>query len=583
MPSDKKTTPERPRRTGPGINQRPARPAAKPGLSENARSSAPLSQPPGKGPAHREPVRPARSSWKTIWENVGWGLVIGLPVILVILAIMWRATNGFTATPNSAPLPTPIPTVTAGAYVAPPAAGTNKDRLLYLQSPNLQTPMQLYTANLDGSNPFQVTNSVQNKAAPAWSPDGKQIVFTADNAGIQLVNFDGSGLHTVAYNGYSPVWSPDGKQIAFLKNLPAPDGQGPDGIGIIRVLFVTNVNARPGEERQLASDALGHNWSPDGKQIAFFSLRNAVMFTVDVATAKATQISLSQKLGGWYPTFSPDGNSLVFYGNPNPSVMVSALDLSVAANSSPDTSLTPTAAATTAAATTAAATTAAATSAGTTPGATPSVSATVAGTTTPGTPGATTAGATVAPTATAVPSAPSQHSLYMVNRDGSNLKKLQDLEPIGGGGKFRFNYYIATSVDVVSVLSSRPSFKAAPVFSPDGKSVSALYVDQGDKIGLAVVRLDGSPATLLVEGQNNLPAGIRLNPSFTADGSRLLYTYTPPTPAPTAATPTPEPSSTLANQQLKEGRYFDLGAKTEKSLFTTKADTTFVSFGGVNK
>jgi hypothetical protein len=171
----------------------------------------------------------------------------------------------------------------------------------------------------------------------------------------------------------------------------------------------------------------------------------------------------------------------------------------------------------------------------------------------------------------------------MVNRDGSNLKKLQDLEPIGGGGKFRFNYYIATSVDVVSVLSSRPSFKAAPVFSPDGKSVSALYVDQGDKIGLAVVRLDGSPATLLVEGQNNLPAGIRLNPSFTADGSRLLYTYTPPTPAPTAATPTPGPSSTLANQQLKEGRYFDLGAKTEKSLFTTKADTTFVSFGGVNK
>jgi Tol biopolymer transport system component len=578
MPSDKKTAPERPRRTGPGASQRPASPAARPGIPGNTRPTAPLSQPPGKGPVRRE--KSFSFSWKAIWENIGWGLVIGLPVILVILAILWRATDGFTATPDAnAPLPTPVPTVTAGVYVAPPAASGNKDRLLYLQSPTLDSPMQLYSSNLDGSNPFQLTNSTQNKAGPVWSPDGKQIAFTADNAGIQMVNFDGTGLHTVAYNGYSPVWSPDGKQIAFIKNLPAPDGKGPDGIGIIRALFVTNANAKPGDERQIASDALGHNWSPDSKQIAFFSLRNAVMFTVDVATAQSTQIKLPEKLGGWYPTFSPDGNSLVFYGDPNPAVMVNALDLAVAANSSTgvESDLTPTAAAaTTAPATTAAATTTVNATTGTTPGATPSAGATTAATT--GTPAP-----TVAPTATPIPGPPSQISLYMINRDGSNLKKLQDLEPVGGGGKFRFNYYIATSVDVVSVLSSRPSYKVGPVFSPDGKSVSALYVAQGDKVGLAVVRLDGSPATLVVEGQNNLPAGIRLSPAFTADGSRLLYTFTPPTPPATGATPTPGVSSTLANQPLKEGRYFDLATKTEKSVFTAKADTTFQNCCGLGK
>ncbi len=122
-----------------------------------------------------------------------------------------------------------------------------------------------------------------------------------------------------------------------------------------------------------------------------------------------------------------------------------------------------------------------------------------------------------------------------------------------------------------------------PVFSPDGKSVSALYIAQGDKVGLAVVRLDGSPATLVVEGQNNLPAGIRLSPAFTADGSRLLYTFTPPTPPVTGATPTPGVTSTLANQQLREGRYFDLAAKTEKSVFTAKADTTFQACCGLAK
>ena len=360
MPSDKKTPPAGPRRTGAGA-QRPASPTTpRSGATDNTRSNAPLSQPPGKGPVRRDRNEPPRrTGWKNIWENVGWGLVIGLPVILVILAILWRATNGFTATSDtSAPVPTPIPTVTAGVYVAPPAASATKNRLAYLQSPALDAPQQVYTSNLDGSNPSQLTNSVQNKAGAVWSPDGKQIAFTADNAGIELVNFDGSGLHTVAYTGYNPVFSPDGKQIAFIKNLPAPDGQGPDGIGIVRVLFVTNVNAKPGDEKQLASDALGHNWSPDGKTIAFFSLRNAVMFTVDVASGTTSQIKLPNKLGGWYPTFSPDGNSFVFYGNPNPSLMVSALDLAVASanTSTVDTPLltaTAAASATTAAATTA--------------------------------------------------------------------------------------------------------------------------------------------------------------------------------------------------------------------------------------
>ncbi|OJV88672.1 MAG: hypothetical protein BGO39_03960 [Chloroflexi bacterium 54-19] len=539
-----------------------------------------MSQPPGKGPVRRERNEPSRrSSWRNLWENVGWGLVIGLPVILVILAILWRATNGFSPTSDSnAPAPTAIPTVTAGVYVAPPAANSAKDRLVYLQSPSLDAPQQVFTSNQDGSNPFQVTNSPQNKAGAAWSPDGKQIVFTADNAGIELVNFDGTGLHTIAYNGYSPVWSPDGKQIAFIKNLPAPDGKGPDGIGIVRVLFVTKVDAKPGDERQLASDVLGHNWSPDGKIIAFFSLRNAVMFTVDVASATTTQIKLPEKLGGWYPTWSPDGNSLVFYGNPNPSIMVNALDLAVAAanTTTVDTGISPTAASTTAVATSPVTGTTAA-------GTTAAFGTPTAGAATSASPGVTVSVGSGTPAPTEAPSVPSQASLYMVGKDGSNLKKLQDLEPVGGGGKFRFYYYIANSADVISTLTSRPGYKVGPVWSPDGKSVSALYVGDGDKVGLAVIHPDGSPATLLVEGQNNLPAGTRLNPAFNADGTKLFYSFTPPTPAATGATPTPAVTNVLSSQQLKDGRYFDLNAKTEKSIFTVKADTTFLNCCGVNK
>ncbi|HEX2909696.1 MAG TPA: hypothetical protein VH186_02740 [Chloroflexia bacterium] len=549
MPSDKKTTTDRPRRTGsgPAVSQRPIRPAS-------PRPNAPLNQPPGKGRSPRN-----RSSLKAFWENLGWGLVIGLPIILVILAILWRATNGFQGTPSAADVPTPVPTPTAGSYVAPPAvpSGATQNRLLYVQAPDTASPMQIYTANLDGSNPTLLTNSAENKAGAVWSPDGKQVAFTANGAGIQLVNFDGSGLHTVAYGGFSPVWSPDSKQIAFLKSVPATDGQGPDNTGTVRVLYVINANGKPGDEKQLAADALGPNWSPDGKSIAFFSLRNAVMFTVEVATGKTQQIVLPEKLGGWYPTFSKDGNSFYFYGNPNPTAMVNGLDLSVAANS---TTTVNTGAATP------------------TP---PATTAPASGTAASGTPAAS-ASPTIAatPTPTTIPGPPSQTSLYQVNRDGSNLKKLQDLEP-AGSGKFRFDYYIATSADLVSTLTNRtdyPYYKVGPVVSPDGKSVATLFINKDEKAGIAVVPVAGGNATLLVDGENNLEAGTRLNPTFSPDSARLYYDFTKPTATPAAGTATPAAASNSGRQV----RYTDLSAKSEKTLFD-KFDNSFLGCCGVNK
>src|SRR4051812_39373000 len=125
MPSENKTPTQRPRR--------PASPADRPrsgSPADRPRSSSPAATPPGKG---RPPSR--NKFWKNIWENIGWGLVIGLPIILVILAILWRATNGFqgTGTTDSA-LPTPAPTVTAGTYLAPAAASGTKNRLGFLQA-----------------------------------------------------------------------------------------------------------------------------------------------------------------------------------------------------------------------------------------------------------------------------------------------------------------------------------------------------------------------------------------------------------------------------------------------------------------
>jgi Tol biopolymer transport system component/predicted small lipoprotein YifL len=57
---------------------------------------------------------------------------------------------------------------------------------------------------------------------PAWSPDGSQIVFSAQvgrHRDLYLINVDGSGLQRLtlddANDEFAPTWSPDGSRIAF--------------------------------------------------------------------------------------------------------------------------------------------------------------------------------------------------------------------------------------------------------------------------------------------------------------------------------------------------------------------------------
>jgi TolB protein len=87
------------------------------------------------------------------------------------------------------------------------------------------TTLELFVMNRDGSHLRQVTHLGGANFAPAWTADGKRIIF-ASNArdprgrdfDIFLVNLDGSGLEQVTFNdtfdGF-PMFSPDGKKIAF--------------------------------------------------------------------------------------------------------------------------------------------------------------------------------------------------------------------------------------------------------------------------------------------------------------------------------------------------------------------------------
>ena len=78
------------------------------------------------------------------------------------------------------------------------------------------------------SNLRQITHLGGANFAPAWTPDGRRIIFASNahdprgrNFDIYLVNLDGTGLEQVTFNetfdGF-PMFSPDGRKLAFGSN-----------------------------------------------------------------------------------------------------------------------------------------------------------------------------------------------------------------------------------------------------------------------------------------------------------------------------------------------------------------------------
>jgi len=145
-----------------------------------------------------------------------------------------------------------------------------------------ESSLRIY--NLDG------TEIVLQTAAPAfgkptWSPDGKSIAYFCyiqEKIDICVSHKNGTPPQRISFSSdhfpylkYHLQWSPDGQKLLFEGQQR---GGGSD-------LFLMNPNGS--DLRQLTfdpADDLQPTWSPDGKQIAFVSLRdgNKEIYTIHV-------------------------------------------------------------------------------------------------------------------------------------------------------------------------------------------------------------------------------------------------------------------------------------------------------------
>lgn len=90
------------------------------------------------------------------------------------------------------------------------------------------TDMEMYVANVDGTDVRKITNLGKANWAPFFHPSGKKLIFASNHLtergypfNLFMINLDGTGLKRITHDGTFdafPVFSNNGKYLVFASN-----------------------------------------------------------------------------------------------------------------------------------------------------------------------------------------------------------------------------------------------------------------------------------------------------------------------------------------------------------------------------
>jgi dipeptidyl aminopeptidase/acylaminoacyl peptidase len=222
-------------------------------------------------------------------------------ITLLVVPTLAFAANGRAASSPGA----------SGPGASGPGASGRADSGPQARTPT--DPASVGSAQQAGAGPVDIKDllGTVRLAGAAWSPDGKQIVYTGNASGrfnVWLMHADGSGAHQLVQSDdaqFGPIWVKDGSGIIFEQD------QG--GNEMYDLYFVAASGGAPENLTNSAqTNETNPHFSPDGKLIAFQTKEKKEPSTnlaiMEWSTRKVRQLTHEQnpKLGWRMVAWSPD-------------------------------------------------------------------------------------------------------------------------------------------------------------------------------------------------------------------------------------------------------------------------------------